>query len=149
MYNHHPKLAISLPYLKKNVNKILSCLGLKQSSVEITFARDAYVKRQNLKFMNKNGTTDVLSFPQIEINAKQKGNPKVFSTRFLGDILISLDQANRQAKQQKISLSKEVTFLIIHSILHLLGYDHASEKERIEMQRLESKIWRSIYKKRR
>lgn len=96
--------------------------------------------------MHKKGTTDVLSFPQIAVTHKQRGQVKVFANQFLGDILISLDQAKRQASEQGISLAKEVLFLMIHSILHLVGYDHAKEKDRVAMQRLESKIWGSIYK---
>lgn len=90
--------------------------------------------------MNKNRTTDVLSFPLLEPNkdiSHYKGN-------FLGDILISLDQAARQAKEQKLAVRREVLFLIVHSILHLIGFDHGTEEEEIEMQTLEGKIWRHL-----
>lgn len=90
--------------------------------------------------MGKSGTTDVLSFPQLE---PQKSLQK-YNGLFLGDILISLDQAKCQSKLQKISLQKEVLFLTVHSILHLLGHDHATANERQKMQRLESYIWKSL-----
>jgi len=99
--------------------------------------------------MNKKGTTDVLSFPHLDVSPVRRGNAKVFDKKFLGDILISLDQAQRQAKEQSISLVKEVNFLIVHSMLHLIGYDHGIKKERLEMQKLESKIFGKLYRMKR
>lgn len=87
--------------------------------------------------MGKRSTTDVLSFPQFEPQSSRKK----YHGKFLGDILISLDQAARQAKLQKLPLRREVLFLTLHSILHLLGHDHGKEGERKKMQALESKIW--------
>lgn len=114
--------------------------------MEITLVTDAFMRRQNLKFRGIRGTTDVLSFPQIPVKPKQRGHPKVFGGEFLGDILISLDQARRQAEAQGIPLIREVTFLTVHSVLHLIGYDHATEKERAQMQKRESRIWELLYK---
>lgn len=99
--------------------------------------------QQRLRFMHKKGTTDVLSFPQMP-PSKVPGDPSVYCGRFLGDILISLDQANKQAAGQGITLMRESEFLIIHGILHLLGFDHAEETERLRMQALESRLWRLI-----
>ena len=115
-------------------------LDLKGCGLELTFCDDSFMGGQNQKHMGKKGTTDVLSFPQIE----PKKNRKHYQGKFLGDILISLDQAKRQAKEQRLSLKKEVLFLILHSILHLIGYDHSEKGERFEMQALESRIWKAL-----
>jgi probable rRNA maturation factor len=93
----------------------------------------------NRQYMGKGGTTDVLSFPLIPPGPKSH-----YRGQHLGDILISLDQAQRQAKLQGLSLRDEVVFLIVHSILHLIGHDHAREDERVRMQSLESKIWKKL-----
>lgn len=126
------------------VRDILDQLKLSRSSLEITLADDWMMKRYNRRYRGKVGTTDVLSFPQIAVNEKKIGDRRIFNGQFLGDILISLDQAGRQAKVQGLLLKKEVLFLILHSILHLIGHDHADKKERDRMQKWESKIWKKI-----
>lgn len=91
--------------------------------------------------MGKTGTTDVLSFPAWPPQKKIKD----YEGQFLGDILVSLDQAHRQAEEYDQSLFREVVFLTLHSILHLLGHDHAEEDERKKMQKLENQIWKNLY----
>lgn len=113
-------------------------------SLEITFVTDAFMRAQNKRHMGKSGTTDVLSFPDQSVPEKDIGNPDLFAGQYLGDILISLDRAKKQALIQKVATRKEVLFLILHSILHLIGYDHANERERIQMQQLESQIWQKL-----
>lgn len=94
-------------------------------------------------FMKKNTTTDVLSFPAMQ-PPKNLSDRKCFQNQFLGDILISLDQAQKQAKLQGVNLKQELLFLIIHSILHLIGYDHITTKQIKDMQNLESQLWKKI-----
>jgi probable rRNA maturation factor len=81
--------------------------------VSIAFIDDEAMTSLNRKFRRKNKTTDVLTFPGDD--------------RFLGDIVISVDQARRQAVDEKHSLATEVRYLILHGILHALGYDHETD----------------------
>jgi probable rRNA maturation factor len=118
-------------------------LRLAGSVVELTLCDDRFMRTINRRFMHKTGPTDVLSFPQIPPR-KRPGDPRVYRGRFLGDILISLDQAGRQAARQGIALTHEVEFLIIHAILHLIGHDHAMPAERLRMQALECRLWQLI-----
>jgi len=92
--------------------------------VSIAFVDDASMKSLNKKFRGKSKTTDVLTFPG--------------EGAFLGDIVISLDQARRQARDERHSLATEVRYLILHGILHALGYDH--ETDNGEMNTLEIKL---------
>lgn len=138
--NQHPSLGVSLSYLKKKSREILMLLGFKNVSLEITLTTDAFVRKQNLKFRNKNESTDVLSFPQWLPQKKLKQ----YEGKFLGDILISLDQAERQAVSQNIKLRDEVIFLTLHSVLHLVGYDHATKRDLTKMQKKESSLWLKI-----
>jgi len=69
---------------------------------------------------------------------------KAFQNEFLGDVVISLDQASLQADQQGISLMREVIYLLVHSVLHLLGHDHAKPDETLRMRRLEQKVWQAV-----
>ena len=105
---------------------------------EITEATIALVDDEtmtglNRKFRRKNKTTDVLTFPADDsyFAPGAKGRP-------LGDIVISVDQARRQAADEKHSLATEVRYLILHGILHALGYDHETDKG--EMNALEVEV---------
>jgi len=89
--------------------------------VSIAFVDDDAMTSLNRKFRRKNKTTDVLTFPGED--------------RFLGDIVISIDQARRQAADEKHSIATEVRYLILHGILHALGHDH--ETDNGEMNALE------------
>ena len=103
------------------------------SDVSIAFVDDETMKGLNRKFRRKNKTTDVLTFRADD----SYGDPAK-SGRPLGDIVISLDQARRQASDEKHSLATEVRYLILHGLLHALGYDH--ETDRGEMSSLEVEV---------
>ena len=85
---------------------------------------------------NINKPTDVLSF-HLKLNEQKKQN-------YLGDIMISLETAKRQAKQKGIKLEKELKTLLIHGYLHLIGYDHKLEKEAKIMFSLQNNLLKEI-----
>lgn len=103
------------------------------SDVSIAIVDDETMRNLNRKFRKKNKTTDVLTFPADDSYADPhaKGRP-------LGDIVISIDQVRRQAAEQKHSLATEIRYLILHGILHALGYDHETDKG--EMNELEVEV---------
>jgi probable rRNA maturation factor len=120
------------------VRKVLIALDNLQrieteiSEVTIAIVDDEAMRNLNRKFRKKNKTTDVLTFPADDSYADPNADG-----RPLGDIVISIDQARRQAADQKHSLSTEVRYLILHGILHALGYDHetdAGEMNALEME---------------
>ena len=102
----------------------LGRLKTEASDVTIAFVDDEAMKNLNRKFRHKNKTTDVLTFPS--------------DGPHLGDIVISLDQARRQALTEKHALAVELRYLIVHGILHALGYDH--ETDNGEMNELEVEV---------
>lgn len=105
------------------VRKVLRHLKCDVREVSIAFVDDAAMTSLNRKFRRKNKTTDVLTFPG--------------DGPFLGDIVISVDQARRQAADEKHSLATEVRYLLLHGVLHALGYDHetdAGEMNALEVQ---------------
>ena len=107
------------------------------SEVSIAIVDDEAMRNLNRQFRRKNKTTDVLTFPAdlSDADPHAKGRP-------LGDIVISIDQARRQAAEQKHSLATEVRYLILHGILHALGYDH--ETDNGEMNGLEIKVREAV-----
>jgi probable rRNA maturation factor len=103
------------------------------TDVSIAIVDDEAMASLNRKFRHKNKTTDVLTFPADDSYADPtaKGRP-------LGDIVISVDQARRQAAEQKHALAAEIRYLILHGTLHALGYDHESDTG--EMNALEMEV---------
>jgi probable rRNA maturation factor len=119
-------------------------LGLAPESVAIRLVTDAEMARLNESYRNKKGTTDVLSFP-----AESRKRPGTLKThlkkvqgRQLGDIAISPAVARKNAHLYKRRLPEELQILILHGVLHLLGYDH--EKDHGEMNRVEMRLRRRL-----
>ena len=101
--------------LSKIAHRALEVLGLSKVELSIALVSDAQIKRLNKLYRNKDKPTDVLSFPIGE---------KVEDWLILGDIVISVDTAKRQAKELGHSLEEELKRLLVHGLVHLLGYDH-------------------------
>jgi len=106
--------------LSKIANRALEVLGLSKVELSIVLVSDAQIKRLNKLYRNKDKPTDVLSFPIGE---------KVEDWLILGDIVISVDTARRQAQELGYSLEEELKRLLVHGLVHLLGYDHELEGE--------------------
>jgi probable rRNA maturation factor len=103
------------------------------TEVTIAFIDDDAMTELNQKFRKKSKTTDVLTFP-----ADDSYNEPSATGRPLGDIVISVDQARRQAADEKHSLATEIRYLVLHGVLHALGYDHETDKG--EMNALEQDV---------
>lgn len=95
---------------------------LEPAEVNVTFVDDEEIKMLNTEFRNIENSTDVLSFPLGE-NGEYDTNPEN-GAKMLGDIVISIDHAVKQADMYGHTLQREMAFLTVHSMLHLLGYDH-------------------------
>jgi|SRR5580692_5778035 probable rRNA maturation factor len=136
-------------------------LHLGDSDVTVCLVSDAEIARMNQAFRRKKGPTDVLSFPaekkrgaargtkriytevveDAEYTEKSQGKPEIGKAEtYLGDIAIAPETARRYAKKNGRSLNNELRVLILHGVLHLLGYDH--ETDRGEMDRIEHKMRR-------
>jgi len=108
------------------------------TEVSLVLASDEYIHALNREYRNKDCSTDVLSF------ALNEGEEPVVidgpEEVLLGDIIISIDTATRQAIEYGHSLERELAYLTVHGILHLLGYDHMTEEEKQEMRREEEHV---------
>ena len=98
------------------------------------------IHRLNKEYRGVDRPTDVLSFPMDEEGYDNEGNP-IF---LLGDIVICLDVAENQAKDFGHSLEREMMYLICHSTLHLLGYDHIEEDDKLEMRSREKEVMKNL-----
>ncbi len=97
----------------------------KNSEVNVTFVSDEKIKKMNFEFRNINSSTDVLSFP-LGSEGVYDINPEN-NCYMLGDVIISIDHAIMQAELYGHGLDREIAYLTVHSVFHLLGYDHIDE----------------------
>jgi probable rRNA maturation factor len=116
--------------------KALKVAPADGSGVTVAFVSDRAMRELNRRWRGKRGTTDVLSFP-----AGQDEFEKVEGST-LGDVVISVEQAGRQAAEHGLRFETEVAQLILHGVLHLCGYDHETDEG--EMNRLELRLRRRL-----
>lgn len=95
----------------------------KDAEVSVSFVSNSEIRQLNKAYRNKDAETDVLSFPLTSEDGTEEKNNETGAV-LLGDVVISLETAVKQAAMYGHSLEREVGFLTVHSMLHLLGYDH-------------------------
>ena len=123
--------------LRNAVEATLEHEGFDRScEVSITICGKDHIKELNAQYRGKDSVTDVLSFPMFDMATESLPDDDIIP---LGDIVICADKAREQANELEHSFNREVAFLCIHSMLHLLGYDHelseADERIMIEKQK--------------
>ena len=109
--------------------------------VSVTFTDNAGIHQLNRQFRGVDRPTDVLSFPLFDYEGQSEEPPVDELMGMLGDIVLSLEQAEKQANEYGHSFEREVAFLTVHSMLHLLGYDHETgDEDEADMRRRQSDI---------
>ena len=129
--------------IQKFIIFLLRLISDKSTEVSIRFCGTQEMIQTNLKFKNKNKSTDVLSFPFIRESMQGPVN-----LNYLGDILICIPVLKIQAAKAKHSLSSEIIKMLIHALVHLKGFDHerSTEAERV-MSKLEQSLMTELRKK--
>jgi len=120
---------------------MLAELELGHAELSVLLTNDREIHALNLQHREQDKPTDVLSFPLDEGGG---ADGAVSGTRVLGDVVISLDTAARQARARKRELLPEVRFLLAHGLLHLLGYDHGDPGEKREMDAMTRRLVRVV-----
>jgi len=134
--NRQRKVPVDLERWQLFTGRALQATPAEVTNVTIAFVSDRHMRELNRHWRGKTGTTDVLSFPAGE---DEFSNPDGSN---LGDVVISLEQAARQAKEHDLTVDEEIAQLILHGLLHLCGYDH--ETDQGEMNRLELKLRKKL-----
>jgi probable rRNA maturation factor len=134
--NRQRKMPVGCERWRKFAEKALKVAPADGAGVTVAFVSDRVMRGLNWRWRGKRGTTDVLSFP-----AGQDEFEKVEGVT-LGDVVISVEQAARQAVEHGLSFENELEQLILHGVLHLCGYDH--ERDDGEMNRLELRLRRRL-----
>lgn len=120
--------------LQEMVNQVLKENDLpEETEVDLTFVDDATIQELNETYRDITAPTDVLSFSQLENTGEEPEFVDLVGAKVLGDIVISLETGLRQSQEYGHSLKREIAFLTIHGLLHLLGYDHQTAAEEEQM----------------
>lgn len=127
------------PLLRAVLEKTAQIYDIEpHTEVSLVLSDDSYIHQLNRQYRGKDCPTDVLSFA---LNEGEE--PEVIDgpeENLLGDIIISIETAVRQAQEYGHSLEREMAFLVLHGMLHLLGYDHETEEDRNEMRQEEEYV---------
>ena len=129
--NRHKKIRIVKKRVREVAGAILAAVGCTSVELSILFVDDKGIHTLNREYRKKDKPTDVLSFPMRE------GEFGDLNPDLLGDVVISLDTAKRQAEERGEALEEELNFLLTHGILHLLGFDHEGTPS--EARRMQAK----------
>lgn len=115
-------------FVVKFASHVLNSLHVSMRGLSIVVSGDDFLSKLNFEYLGKNGATNVLSFPSDDGDA------------YLGDIAISVDTVMKESKECEISAEEHFAHMILHGILHLIGYDHVSQEDASKMEAMESKI---------
>jgi probable rRNA maturation factor len=123
--------------LVATAKRLLSAAGEEDSALSLTLVGDKSIRELNRDYRGKDAPTDVLSFPM-------ERSPAPEAERLLGDVVISVETAARQAAEYDATLQREIYRLLIHGLLHLLGYDHVLAAQRRLMEQEERRLAAAI-----
>jgi probable rRNA maturation factor len=124
--------------LRSRAARLLRELGCARSELSIALVDDETIAGLNTRYRGRARPTDVLSFSLVEgAHANRRG-------RLLGDVVVSLETAESQARRGRRSLDDEVLRLVIHGTLHLLGHDHLRDADARRMASEERRVWRAV-----
>jgi probable rRNA maturation factor len=145
--NQQDKIELSESKLEELIKSIFEAGELEQTGeLSVTLVDDEEMRKLNLEYRNIDKTTDVLSFPQDEGMEMAVPDDSSFIP-LIGDVIISVPTAAKQAEESGHSIEKEITILLIHGILHLFGYDHDNVYQQTFMQEEEKEILQSVMNK--
>src|SRR5918997_161776 len=134
--NRQRRVAVDDERWRTFAEKALKIVPAGGAGATVAFVSDRLMRELNRRWRGKRGTTDVLSFPAEQDEFEKQAGAT------LGDVVISVEQAARQAEEHGLTFENEVEQLILHGLLHLCGYDH--ETDGGEMNRLELRLRRRL-----
>ena len=139
--NSQNKIKIDKRKIRSTVLKVLKILDCADKEISLSFVDDENIKQLNKQYLGKDKATNVLSF------SLQEGEYGDINPQILGDIIISVETAQRDALYGRLTIAQEIDFLIIHGILHLLGYNHenTTKRETNKMRQKEKELFTAIY----
>jgi probable rRNA maturation factor len=155
LQNRQRAVAVNRAWLGGTAEAVLMAAGAEAAELSLVLVSDRRMHALNRRYRKKDRTTDVLAFPLFERRSAKTsrlrkpqalpGDASNGQPMLLGDVVISMPTAKRQASEFGHSLRDEITRLLVHGVLHLLGYDHEwSERDALLMARKEKAVLRAI-----
>lgn len=156
LQNRQRAVAVNCAWLGRTARAVLAAARVGAAELSLVLVSDRRMRTLNRRYRKKDRTTDVLAFPMHEIWPPKRRSPAPAASvaaksrlsrvpMALGDVVISMPTAKRQAAEMGHSLRDEVARLLVHGVLHLLGYDHErSERDALLMARKEKAVLRAI-----
>jgi probable rRNA maturation factor len=138
--NSQNKIKTDKRRIRGTVLRILKLLDCVDKEISISFVDDENIKQLNKQYLGRDKATNVLSF------SLQEGECGNINPQILGDVVISIETAQKDAVKGKLNIEQEIDFLLIHGILHLLGYNHenTTKKETNKMRQKEKELFNTI-----
>ena len=142
--NRQSRFKIEKKKIRSTVTGILKLMDCADKEVSIVLTDDEHIQALNKTYLGRDKTTNVISF------SLQEGEYGNINPQLLGDVVISLDTAQKDALKGSFTLEQEIDFLLIHGILHLLGYNHenTSNAEARKMKEKEKEIFGKLNRNR-
>jgi len=132
------KIKISREHISRKIRQILNALGYKKHEISVVITDNDHIRELNQLYRGIDAPTNVLSFSMLEGDFTSISN-------LLGDLVISAERAEDEAHKSAITFDERISQLLIHGILHLVGYDHeASDEDALEMERKSVELIRLI-----
>ena len=140
--NRQRKVAVDCGRLRKVADFVLESMGLLEAELSVLLVSDRRMQQLNRQYLGRNRPTDVLAFAQWEGGGERLHPP------CLGDIVISVERAEVQASRTGAHVNQELDLLLVHGILHLLGYEHTGvHEEAVVMGKKQRQLLRSVRKR--
>ncbi len=140
--NRQRKVAVDCGRLRKVADLALESLGFEDAELSVLLVSDRRIRQLNRQYLGRNRPTDVLAFSQWE------GGGERVQPAWLGDVVISAETAEEQAAGAGVELNQELDLLLIHGVLHLIGYEHTgSDEEAVVMNRKQRQVLRLVWKR--
>lgn len=137
--NRQKKFKISMTTIQQKTTDILNALDYLDAELSILIVDDLQIAKLNKQYLHRNGPTNVIAFP-MRTDPFSNINPEL-----LGDVVISIETAEKEGKSIGISMEERFTQLLVHGILHLLGYDHeTTEQDADKMEKKNEEILKLI-----
>jgi probable rRNA maturation factor len=137
--NRQNKHKISLKKVQQKARAILNALACPDAELSILIVDDLEIEDFNKKYLNRSGPTNVIAFPM------RSGQFSNIAPHLLGDVVVSIETAASEGKMAGISIEERLIQLLVHGILHLLGYDHEkNKKQAYEMEQKSNEILKRI-----
>jgi len=122
--------------IKNCADRVLNAMGESEAELSLVLVNDMYIRNLNWKYRRKDSATDVLAFPMRD--------SRRLSGVILGDVVISVETAAKEAKKRKKDLQDELDLYFVHGILHLLGYDDEKPRARKKMKDKEKELMENL-----